>query len=416
MEVYNAELTDKKINMTATKSKNMVVKLSAPNIMSVCWIIICLKIIVSDNSATRNIFDYFLFGSALVYMMISAVTKKLTGSAGKKILEYFLILLVISVIGVVRNLTTVAIISVIGVLCVLAIVLSCGFYCNETQSIYIRPMFYLVILRLLIRTVNGDYLGNTTPGVLCFLTYSFIISVMVSWGDGNHKKNRISRAIDLIQMVGAFILMVYISWESNARTTVLTSIGIIAAYMYISVRKYDQKKLNRFFWIMCIAAVLLTAVYINIHSFSWYGVLNQYSQSSFGKNVDSSRPALWSYSLQSLSWLEFIIGKGTGILPTFRTYQSFHNSFLQLIMQNGLLGLIPLILIFRTLWSRIAEHSDDKVCRMIIACIIGIIVYNLFECTLLQNKVFMGMCEWILICMGVVRSRQLDIKDTYYYS
>ncbi len=416
MEVYNAESTEEKINMTTKKSKNMVVKLSAPNIMSVCWIIICFKIIVTDNSATRNIFDYLLFGSAVVYTMISAFTKKLTGSAGKKILGYFLMLLAICVMGVIRNMTTVAIISVIGVFCVLTIVLSCGFYCNEIQSFYIKPMFYLVIFRLLMRTVNGDYLGNTTSGVLCFLTYSFIISVMVSWGDENHKKNKIFRAIDLILIAGAFILMIYISWESNARTAVLTSIGIVAVYMFISVRKYGRKKLDRFFWIICVAVVLLTAVYINIHSFSWYGVLNQYSRSSFGKNLDSSRPALWSYSLQSLSLLEFIIGKGTGILPTFRTYQSFHNSFLQLIMQNGLLGLIQLILIFRTLWSRIAEHSDDKVCRMIIACIIGIIVYNLFECTLLQNKIFLGMCEWILICMGVVRSRQLDIKETYYYS
>lgn len=416
MKVYNAESTDEKINMSAIKSKNMVVKLSAPNIMSVCWIIICLKIVVTDDPMTRNMFDYLLFGFALVYTMISAVTKKLKGNAGKKILKYFLILLMISVIGSARNLTTRAIISVIGVLCVLAIVLSCGFYCNEIQSIYIKPMFYLVIFKLLICTVNGDYLGNTIPGILCFLTYSFIINIMLSWGAENYKKNRIFKAINIILITGSFILMVYISWKSNARTTVFTSIGIIAAYMYISMRNYDRKKLNRFFWIICIATVLLMTVYINIHSFGWYEVINQYSKSSFGKNLDSSRPKLWSYSLQSLSCLEFIIGKGTGILPTLRTYQSFHNSFLQLIMQNGLLGLIPLILIFRTLWSKIAEHSDDKVCRMIIACIIGIIVYNLFECTLLQNKIFMGMCEWILICMGVVRSRQLDIKDTYYYS
>ena len=34
MEVYNAESTEEKINMTTKKSKNMVVKLSAPNIMS----------------------------------------------------------------------------------------------------------------------------------------------------------------------------------------------------------------------------------------------------------------------------------------------------------------------------------------------------------------------------------------------
>lgn len=48
-----------------------------------------------------------------------------------------------------------------------------------------------------------------------------------------------------------------------------------------------------------------------------------------------------------------------------------------------------------------------KLCKMVLACFVGVIVYNLFESTLLQNKVFLGMCEWIVICMGIVRNKEL---------
>lgn len=407
IQVYKVTGASGEYLTKSIKVKGISFKLCPPNIMSVCWVIICLKIIVTGESASRNIFDYLLFSMVVGYMMISIGINKGLEKTGWKILFLFLLLIGITMLGMVRNMTTAAITSVVGVFCVMALVLSCGFHCKEIQPLYIKPIFYFVIFRLLIRTINGDALGNTTPGVLCFLTYGFIISIMNSWGDGSYKRNNIIRFIDVLFIIIAFALMIYIGWVAEARTAVLTGMGILAVYVFLSIKRYNRDKINRLYWIICIASLLLTIAYINIRIFSWYDILNLYSQSMFEKNVDSSRPALWSYSLSTLSWIEIIIGKGTGILPTFREYQSFHNSFIQLVMQNGFIGLIVLILIFRKLWRKIAERIDDKVCRMVLACFAGVIVYNLFESTLLQNKVFLGMCEWIVICMGIVRNREL---------
>ncbi len=397
--------------MLVTKTRGMVIKLRFPNILSLCWIIICLKIIVTRETATRTIFDYCLYGLVVAYMIIGALTKVTINRFGKMIWKYFLCLFVISVIGILRNVTALALTSVIGVYCVMSLVISCGLFCSEIQGLYIRPMFYFVLFRLLLLTIRGDYLGNTTPGVLCFLTYGFIICVM-NKRESTIRKKHLFRYIDYFTILVAFVLMIYINWKSDARTAVLTAVGIIIVYMLFSISKLSELIIKKIFWIGCMFAIVLTIAYINIHTFQWYETVNAYSLSSFGKNLDSSRPELWSYSLDSLTWFEVIIGQGTGILPQYRGYQSFHNSFIQLIMQNGIIGLLPLMFVFKEFWYNFSVYFKDKICRMILSCIVGIIAYNLFETTLFQNKVFLGMCQWILVCMGIIRGRYLDKQNT----
>ena len=111
------------------------------------------------------------------------------------------------------------------------------------------------------------------------------------------------------------------------------------------------------------------------------------------------------YNFKYFTPTKVLFGKGTGTLPSFRHYTSFHNSYIQLLVQNGLIALIVLVIILKQIWNEISDECHEDVCLMSIAIFVGIIVYNSFECTLLQNKIFLGICEWIVLCIGLANSR-----------
>ena len=133
----------------------------------------------------------------------------------------------------------------------------------------------------------------------------------------------------------------------------------------------------------------------------------------FGKNIDSSRSYLWNESLKILSDWQYLLGMGTGKLPEVERYKSssFHNSYLQLLMQNGLLGLMVLMMLFRKLWNLVIRTQIDDIVYFAISIFIAIIIYNCFETTLFQNKTFLGITEWVAlgICYQcIIRYRELS--------
>ena len=153
---------------------------------------------------------------------------------------------------------------------------------------------------------------------------------------------------------------------------------------------------------MIFCGLLTTYFYINIKEIYFYEFFDSISYNLFGKFLDSSRPFLWSESLKILSGWQYFIGAGTGKLPEIARFEnsSFHNTYLQLFIQNGILGLIALIAVFKKLWNLIISNEIDEMSYLVISIFIGVIIYNCFETTLLQNKTFLGIVEWLTISIG----------------
>lgn len=133
----------------------------------------------------------------------------------------------------------------------------------------------------------------------------------------------------------------------------------------------------------------------------------------FGKNLDSSRPYLWSSELSRLK-NDFFVGLGTGVLPQLERYavSSFHNTYIQLLMQNGLIGLICLLVYLNVLWKTIASYIDAKLGKLLLAVLVGILIYNCFEVTLLSNKIFVGIVQWYGLVVGIriLKNRETNRK------
>ena len=386
-------------------NKSNTLLLEAPNSLSLFWILICLKTIITPDPAVRNVFDYCIYLFSIVLAIVGLIWQK-KKSYIVSITICFGLLLFISALGIVQNISITALTSTIGIICVGCLILSIVLCSNKIQSFYIKPIYYLTLLSLLFRTIKGEYLGNTTSGVICFLSFGLLICVIDGWNKTKRKRIWISRFVDIVSVVVSFGVMFYVGLRSASRTPLFTTIIIFAFYFLLHFFHMSYRKYTKLFWITCFTSFIILVVYINIHSFSWYQSLNEYSVNIFDKNLDSSRPALWREEINSLLWWQFLFGKGTGVLPTYKGYQSFHNSYIQLLIQNGIISLVVLVIVFKIIWSQIVKNSKDEFTKMLVSIFIGVLIYNLFECTLLQNKVFLGQIEWTILSMSIIFSKK----------
>ena len=245
---------------------------------------------------------------------------------------------------------------------------------------------------------------NTIPAIFLFLTITYIfINIKEAFKENKY-----------IIIYFLMLLSMCLSYVHHSRTTFF--IAFIILLIFIILNKFNayfkQDLLNKLFFCCILIIFSFVIFYINIKYSSLYDILNYYSRSIFNKNIDSGRPDLWYMSIKSLQSWQYIIGSGTGKLPEITRYvnSSFHNTYIQIFIQHGILGLVLLIMLFRKIWMIIIKNSLNIIMYFLISVFIAIIIYNCFETTLLQNKTLLGITQWFALGIGYQCIRG-DIKE-----
>lgn len=383
----------------------------------IVWLLLLVPLLVGDPQ--QNVTIYIVAGLSLAAFLALYFRKNQINKIQAKILILFLAVVFIQLLGclaagsfsVIRYpvyTLCIAVFVVVGIALFddinpFAMLLACLFS--------IGVLFYRAVLN-----DNSEDVGNSLAGMgvyLCvMMTYSGISCInegkrnkTYKGGEARGFKEKCRAAI-IIVSIGCSCVAIY---ETQSRTSLFTLLIIAGVFILLSVLKPKKGVLLGLFWILVIFIAIGIVAYINIDNFGWYSTLNVYSVDLFGKNIDSSRPLLWGMSINALgqNWLT---GIGTGFLPAYGPFTdvSFHNSYLQLLIPNGVVSLICLILIFYFMWESMAENIDDLLVRLIFAALVGILVYNCFESTLLFNKLSIGFMEWFLLALGVARSLKLS--------
>lgn len=327
-----------------------------------------------------------------------------------KTLFPLLILFVVQCVGFLRNPGVQALRTIVAAIGIWGIS-----YCllkkeKEDISIWYKLCFILLIIYFFYQYLKGGEAifdqNNSLAACLTFLYFDFLVLEFLNESKLKSKRN-------VFHSVFCCIAILFLVFITNARTSFLTFIFILFVYGFLSIVKLKTKTLNILYWLFVFALVLIISIYINIHNFSWYNEMNQYSLELFGKNLDSSRPYLWSSELARLK-NDFFIGLGTGILPQIERYSnaSFHNTYIQLLMQNGLLGLICLIAYLYNLWESITCYIDTKLGKLLLAVLMGMLIYNCFEVTLLSNKIFVGIVQWYGLILGIRILKYSEINQS----
>jgi O-antigen ligase len=128
-------------------------------------------------------------------------------------------------------------------------------------------------------------------------------------------------------------------------------------------------------------------------------------------NLYSGREVLWS-DLMPLILERPWFGYGAGTTPgqLLNTDLSSHNLYLQVLLQVGFVGLAVLIWCFVRLWGTFYAGASDRLVRVVGCAFLGIVVHQMFEVSLTQNNVSLGLLLWLILGLGV--SRVLDVTSS----
>lgn len=259
--------------------------------------------------------------------------------------------------------------------------------------------------------VSPLYHDNTTSGIMAFV---YMIGIFAFLAQRHNAGKRWLTFDWRPVLVAVSSIFLFVGLElSKARTALLTCliVGMVFLILRYVVRVRGRALRASYFLIVLLlfAAVIL---YANIRQFDWYDDLNQCSQLLSGKNIDSSRAGIWR---QGFSTVEdnLLFGAGADMLPTDQYEgRSYHSSYVQILVQNGLVGLVLLMGALYFLWSVLAKHADDPAVCFGVAIFVGILIYNCFECTLLSNKVALGLVQWLALALACQRALALDEAAT----
>lgn len=219
----------------------------------------------------------------------------------------------------------------------------------------------------------------------------------------NHQNKRGLGIMTAIRFSICMMPAVIFSFLCASRTALFVSILLVVLFCLFYFFDFKPSTYKKLFTVMLIFIVLGLTLYINAKDYKWYESLNVISQQYFGKNIDSSRSYLWQTSLAQLKGTDWIWGLGTGIKPFIPRYanSSFHNSFIQTLMQNGVIGLSCVVFIFWIIWTNIVKIEVRPLRALFMSAFVAVVLYNCMECCLLQNKSFLGMIQWSILSLGV---------------
>ncbi len=350
--------------------------------------------------------EYVIWGFSLLCFAFLLDRDYRLSQMEKKLATGFGALCFVQMIGVFVLGTGFALKNVIATFTISCLLISVsGSKCSINIYLF-RLLYWTYIIVLFAGFSKGKVLDNTFSGCLVFISLLYLTVEL----NGFARRNK-SKTIQAAVMGSAsFLVTSYLIFHSAARTALLCFGAAFGFFLVIHKMNLDTKRMNKLFYIAVIALILMVTLYINVQEMSWYQKVNGLSQTYFGKNIDSSRAAIWRSAFEEGSLLKLFLGNGTGTLPRLERYKnsSFHNTYIQLIAQNGLVGLSILLYIFRVLWKQLSRFSRDIVIQFVLSCFLGILLYNCFETTLLQNKTFLGVLQWLLIGFGIIRTYSLE--------
>jgi len=152
--------------------------------------------------------------------------------------------------------------------------------------------------------------------------------------------------------------------------------------------------------------------YIKLPRWSHYGKLESWMLEHTGKSIMSGRADIWG-RLINLIDLRPLFGFGPNTVATdvMGRDASSHNLYINMTLQIGYLGLLIFIIILFIIFMKYVFRGNNKLVRLSAAAFIAILAHQLFEITLVQNQLSIGLFQWMVIATGAgMTFKQYDIK------
>ncbi|KPG86838.1 O-antigen ligase family protein [Staphylococcus hominis] len=200
-----------------------------------------------------------------------------------------------------------------------------------------------------------------------------------------------------------FLLIALVILLASDTRSVLLSIFIGAIIYFIWNTIVKNKGLSIFLFILIIVSFgSIVFVYPKLPNWSQYGKLEAWMLEHTGKSIMSGRADIWG-RLNNLIDLRPIFGFGPNTVATdvIGREASSHNLYINMALQIGYLGLLIFILILFTIFMSYVSKGSNRLVKLSAAAFIAILAHQLFEITLVQNQLSIGLLQWLVIATGV---------------
>lgn len=360
-----------------------------------------------------NRFLYYLgLGSILMILIISSFElivlyqrKSRVPKTGLHFLILYVLLIVILGIGLLSHINS------RGLTVLAEIILLLNFYLFYSRLSYeksrINPLAITVVLTVFLMIF---YVGLFRTGWTSHLYRSIylnpnslgVISLLFSWLSWLLYKI-FNKKIYLIYS----LLFVFILYQSNTRSSLFIVFFVLFnLVLYKNIAK-SRLRWNLYFAGVIVAILFVTYVYPSFGNYAFFDEFNQHAVNLTGKNILSGRNLIWQEAIYLISKRPFLgYGTGTLLANISEINVSAHNLYLQITLQNGVLGLSLFLVLLLKIWDTLFQKKDDELVKLSACFFIGILIQNLFEVTLTQNNLGFAIIQWFIIAVGVSRVRQ----------
>ncbi|PER82241.1 O-antigen ligase family protein [Bacillus cereus] len=264
---------------------------------------------------------------------------------------------------------------------------------NIIKHISILGMLYVLICYILDVSTNGRmsnilYINPNTLGAIVLYLYIFFMFRM------NYYKQRRIRSLYFFCVS---FLSIFLIFYSQARS-IWISLTVFFVTYYMWDFLYKRKIFSRMYICIILAfCMLFSFFYPRLPEYDFALDWNRELLELTGKSLFSGRQLVWKDLLNSAMENPLL---GYSFDMRFNGGMSAHNMYLEIILQSGILGLGFLLILFYSIWLYLCRYGHYVNARISGAALTAIIIHQLFEVTLIQNNLAIGIMQWIIISLG----------------
>lgn len=242
--------------------------------------------------------------------------------------------------------------------------------------------------------LNLNILNTNSIGAFAYFLTFFPLLYIAGYTKNNFKAIRV-----LILLAFAFMLIL----SSDTRSVLIcVTLGIIT-WLFWNLIIRNKLFFYGYFFMLLAAGFVFTVVYPYLDKYipniDYYNyIVFEYT----GKNLFSGREILWRLMIENINQKLFFGHGSSSQLSDFMSVNlSSHNLYLQIALQVGIVGLTLFLYFFLNVWKAIWTNRQDARVKLFACYFLGIITYQLFELSLLQNHLAMSIVQWVIIGIGL---------------
>lgn len=264
--------------------------------------------------------------------------------------------------------------------------------------------FFIIPVLLIMSFIFTDKLNTNTIGAYTYLLAFFPLLYSINLSI------RSRRNVIYIVLILSFTII--LTSESRAiLVSIIVSLVTLLIWKYLSSNKILY---NLYFICIIFSGYWFTVVWPKAYTWRYFDQIEFWSFSLTGKSLLSGRERIWERLIAFIKEKP-ILGHGASITPEHLTNITFssHNTYIQISLQVGLMGLFFLILFLYLIWRKLWNNRFDYKVKLVASYFIGIIIYQLFEVTLTQNQFGLGLLQWIIIGIGFSLAKENKTNSSH---